>query len=868
MIPILYDGTETQFASNGIGRLADATDCKVTEKRNGEYELTLTYPITGKYYSQIKEGMIISATHDDHGDRQPFRIYHRSAPMGGLVTFDAHHITYDLNHIVVDPITATSAGDAFGQIERLTTPLVPYSFWTDVTTGGTFTLSTPATARSALGGVRGSILDVFGGEYEWTADKVYLRNERGRRTDITIRYGKNLTDLTQTVDVLDTYNAIVPFWFDEETGTLVTLPEKYVAKADITTPVLAVMDFSAEWEKAPSVEALRAKATSYLSNNRPWVPSENIKISFVQLWQTEEYKDVAALQRLGLCDRVNVYYPALGITAEHVEIIKVVYNVLLDRYDEMELGDARSTFGETLIKPMEEAIEAATQKLPTKSFLQREIDRATSIITGGGGGNVLFVYDSNGKFTDIMIMDTADQATAQQVLRINMDGIGFSSTGVNGPFYSAWTLDGHFVSNAVTAGMMTANMVRGGTFELGGANNGSGVLVVLDANGNEIGRWDNTGAEITGNITLQNNGVDADINQVDGFFFNVSQSVRRVRKVQAYALRVAGDSWGTHSADRYRSNAYGFITNDMQQMYKETVKTALELFIAYQADRAIITKYGTGKYSFWNEYAGQDGYILANTLADTTNDISGYAEHGFSEGKGQILLILQNIIAICSRGFAKGQSSGSTGYIGTDQGLQADYTSSYFYISPDYGGIAINCGDGTSESVAEIDVKGTLQMRHDSLLRVYENAQVNLSNIISASYSNISVNNGTATKYVQFQSTSSRRYKHDIELLKDAELDPRRLLDLPVRQFIYNDDAVLQYDDMADKTLPGFIAEEVAVVYPSAVIRNPEGGIESWDERRIIPGMLALIQEQQNTIDTLQARIEKLEGLVNKLMGE
>lgn len=846
MIPILYDGTETQFASNGIGRLADATDCKVTEKRNGEYELTLTYPVTGKYYSQIEEGMIISATHDDHGDRQPFRIYHRSAPMGGLVTFDAHHITYDLNHIVVDPITATSAGDAFDQIERLTTPLVPYSFWTDVTTGGTFTLSTPATVRSSLGGVRGSILDVYGGEYEWTADTVYLRNERGRRTDITIRYGKNLTDLTQTVDVLDTYNAIVPFWFDEETSTLVTLPEKYVAQADITTPILAVMDFSAEWDKAPTVEALRAKATSYLSNNRPWVPSENIKISFVQLWQTEEYKDVAALQRLGLCDRVNVYYPALGITAEHVEIIKVVYNVLLDRYDEMELGDARSTFGETLIKPMEEAIEAATQKLPTKSFLQREIDRATSIITGGSGGNVLFVYDSNGKFTDIMIMDTTDQATAQQVLRINMNGIGFSEDGVEGPFYSAWTLDGHFVADYIASGTMEADRIKGGTLRLGGANNGNGVLVVLDADGNEIGRWDNTGAEITGNITLQNNGVDADINQVDGFFFNVARYIRRIRKVQAYALRIAGDSWGTHSSDRYRSNAYAFITNDMLQMYKDTAKTALELFDIYQADRAMITHYDTGKYSFWNEYTGQDGYILSNAVINTTDDISGYAEHGFSETTSRLFLITEDIIAICSNGYAKGQSPGTTGYIGTDLGLQADYRSSHFYISPEYGGIVMCCGSGTYTPIAYLEV-------HDT---------------IYASYNFIRVGDGSATKYVQFQSTSSRRHKHDIELLKDAELDPRRLLDLPVRQFVYNDDAVLQYDDMEGKTLPGFIAEEVAVVYPSAVIRNPEGGIESWDERRIIPGMLALIQEQQNTIDTLQARIEKLEGLVNKLMGE
>ena len=136
------------------------------------------------------------------------------------------------------------------------------------------------------------------------------------------------------------------------------------------------------------------------------------------------------------------------------------------------------------------------------------------------------------------------------------------------------------------------------------------------------------------------------------------------------------------------------------------------------------------------------------------------------------------------------------------------------------------------------------------------------------SYNTIQVSNGTQSKYVQFQSSSSRRYKHDIKAIEDKKLDPHRLYDLPVRQFEYNDDATLQYADMEGQTLPGFIAEEVAVVYPSAVIRDQDSMIESWDERRILPGMLALIQEQKKTIDSLQARIEKLESLVNSMIGD
>ena len=493
MIPILYEATETNFTSNGVCRLAEATECHVIEERNGEYELTLTYPITGKYYDKIQEGMYIAATHDDKSDRQPFRIYRRSAPLNGLVQFFGHHISYALNNIILNPITATSAADAFDQMETDTVTTNPFTMWTDVTTSGDFKSETPSSIRSALGGKRGSILDVYGGEYEWDMLTVKLHAQRGLDTDVTIRYGKNLTDLTQVIDAGGLYNAIVPYWFGtvNDTDTLITLPEHYVAANGVTNPVMVVKDFSNEWQDAPTVAQLRSRASSFLSSNRPWIPNENIKISFVQLWQTEEYKDVAVLQRLSLCDRVNVYYPALGITAEGVKIIKTNYNVLLDRYDEMELGDARSSFADTLINPLENAITEAAQT--SKSFLQKAIDHATKLITGGLGGHIVFMYDADGKPTEMLVMDTEDVDTAVHVLRINVNGIGFSSNGVNGPFTSAWTLDGQFVADFITAGTMLANRIKGGTLSLGGVDNGNGVLVVYDANGYEIGRWDKEG---------------------------------------------------------------------------------------------------------------------------------------------------------------------------------------------------------------------------------------------------------------------------------------------------------------------------------------------------------------------------------------
>ena len=556
MIPILYASTETDFTSNGICRLAEATECTVTEVRNGEYELTLTYPITGKYFDQIQEGMYIAATHDDNDDRQAFCIYRRSAALNGLVQFYAHHISYLLNNIIVMPIEATSAADALTQMESRTVTENPFSMnASGVTTSGTVKTITPMSVRSVLGGVQGSVLDVFGGEYKWDMYEVWLYGQRGRDTDISIRYGKNLTNLNQTVDISRSYNAIVPYWLGQDSSgneLLVMLPEYYVAAQGITDPVMTTMDFSSEWQEAPTQAQLRTKATSYLSSNRPWVPNENIKISFVQLWQTEEYKDVASLQRLSLCDRVSVYYPALGVTAENVEIIKTVYNVLLDRYDEMELGDARSTFADTVIKPLGDALKTAAQTYATKSYAQRAIDHATQLITGGLGGHVVFVCDANGKPTEILVMDTDSTSTAQNVLRINVNGIGFSSTGINGPYRSAWTLDGQFVADFITAGTMVADRIKGGTLKLGGTSLGDGSLELYNASDVRVARWDKTGLYI-GNIAT---------NLSNPNFFIDTNGNMTAKNATLTGADVSGKvttTWGNNKVVLDAANIKGFI---------------------------------------------------------------------------------------------------------------------------------------------------------------------------------------------------------------------------------------------------------------------------------------------------------------------
>lgn len=357
MIPILYDKTETAFTSNGLGRLASCTRCIVTEERNGIYECEFDFPISDPKYSLIQEGQIIAVTHDDNGDIQPFDIYHRTAPIDGVVTFYARHISYRQIGITVEPFTASGVANAIAGIKTNSYDTNPFTYSTDKTTAGDYTVKVPSSAKALLGGTENSLLDVFGaGEYEFDKFSVKLWTRRGTDTDVEIRYRKNLADITHDVDYTESYNGIVPYWYgmapdpldpDTEIETLIMLPEVAVMASGQTYDgrnTILPLDLSSDFEGVPTEAELRTLATQKLNDVDSLKPNENIKVSFVQLWQTDEYANVAPLQKVGLCDTVSVIYPELGVDKTTVKVIKVVYNTLLDRYDEMELGDSLSTY--------------------------------------------------------------------------------------------------------------------------------------------------------------------------------------------------------------------------------------------------------------------------------------------------------------------------------------------------------------------------------------------------------------------------------------------------------------------------------------------------------------------------------------------
>lgn len=340
MNPILYEAGTTTFTNNGICVLADCISCVVTEKRNDSFEVEFQYPLTGSHYEDLTEGRIICVSHDDNGDVQPFVIYGRKALISGLVTFYARHISYDLNEIIVKPFAATSISDAFSKIPTNSINTNPFTFSTDNTSVGDVVFEKPAAVRSILGGTKGSLLDIYGGEYKFDNFTVYNLTARGGDSGVTIRYGKDLTDLSQKVDISKLFNAAVPFWSGNDT---VVYYDGVVTATGQTATRVAVLDLSQEFDTQPTTTQLQNKAQAYLDNNQTWTPNVNLEINFVALWQTEEYKDVAPISSLHLCDTVTVSYPDLGVNVT-AKIVKVSWDALAERYTSMEVGNMNQSF--------------------------------------------------------------------------------------------------------------------------------------------------------------------------------------------------------------------------------------------------------------------------------------------------------------------------------------------------------------------------------------------------------------------------------------------------------------------------------------------------------------------------------------------
>ena len=486
MKPILFDAGQTDFTTNGLGRLSDAISCTVTEERNGSYELHMEYPIDGHLMDEVTYSRIIYAVPADNKAAQPFRIYRISKPLSGIVEIDAEHISYQLSHIPVMPFTAEGMTPAFAAFSTYSAEDNPFIFSREGAFGAsianTFKVSEPDNLRALLFGQEGSVIDTYGGEWEFDGFNVILHKERGADNGVTIRYGKNLTDLKQEENIENTYTGICPFWKgqDEENGdVVVTLLEQVVHSTfaqNFPYQRTKIVDMSSEFQEQPTVEQLRAKAEHYIETNDVGTPKVSLDVSFVALHQTQEYEGITKREHINLCDTVTVIFPALNVSTK-AKVVKTVWDVLLDRYDSITIGAVQGRLSATLQASQEKAVEKAVQQsaaeasteYATKAYAQAlsgaigrvdtrlyRVEHYTDAVKGNNGGYVFITMDANYQTDELIILiDSPVLGAANKVFRWNENGLTYTSGGYEN---GTWTtvIDGNGkVNGAALTGILS-----------------------------------------------------------------------------------------------------------------------------------------------------------------------------------------------------------------------------------------------------------------------------------------------------------------------------------------------------------------------------------------------------------------------------
>lgn len=473
--PCIYQSGTKDFTHNGEGTLIDIIDPIVTMERNSLFEFEFKYPLSGKRFKFIKELNIIKANASQKIRNQRFVIYNISKPINGIVTVKCLHKTmYDLlkDTINVINLTNVSCTAALQEIFDQSKKNKHLKAISDIESIGNFNQKF-ISCLECIKGTQGSIIDTFGNGADiiFDNDSVSIKQHSGVDTNILIAYGKNMIDYNETSDVMDIITFIRPYARiigENQEENYLTLDNyggvesKYINNYEEVYE--AWIDFT---DKAETIEDLIKIAEEYFLSTKCDLPKGNYKIDFVELSKTENYKAFKAVNTLNIFDTAIIrnYKYNIDVTSK---IIKTKFDPVNDKYVGLEFGDIKGNLGNIVGDINSDIDNIHDNNNNINDFINNAIDHATDVITGDLGGHVKLVPKDHP--SEIFIMDTDDVNTAKQVLRINKSGIGFSNNGVNGPFATAWTLDGGFVADFITSGLLNANLLKVGSIKsIGGS---------------------------------------------------------------------------------------------------------------------------------------------------------------------------------------------------------------------------------------------------------------------------------------------------------------------------------------------------------------------------------------------------------------
>ncbi|XIN35083.1 phage tail protein [Enterococcus faecium] len=463
---------EHLYDTQGLGALSDWLTATVSNKLNGAEIFQGTYPISGTNADLIVEGRIIQCYVDENRAKQRLRIYYaKTSVIGNTIEVKAEPIFNDIRKSVLnkydsgtEKITATQA---WQNAKALAKPAIPsqFSFSSLVDTLANVKIE-KANFLEFFGGKEGSILDRFHGEF--LKDNNTLHHEKRLGTDHKIKaiYTKNLTGLDLEIDAQSVLVGVYPFISSSSEGEdEITLPEEVIFTDyvdDYPAGYVSFVDFK---DKATDVATLREAAKDWLKTNiDKQKPQVSGSIELVPLRHQRGYEKFVDLEKVSMGDGVDVYHPQLKVNMS-ARIVEYTFNVLTNSYDKLVVGNVKTNFLENTENNVSNLINDAIDQLKNggeiSDLINDIVDHQTDMITGQNGGYVLL--DPKEAPSRILIMDTPDKNTARNVLQINNAGIGFSKTGINGTYETAWTLDGGFNASFITAGEIVGITIRGTT---------------------------------------------------------------------------------------------------------------------------------------------------------------------------------------------------------------------------------------------------------------------------------------------------------------------------------------------------------------------------------------------------------------------
>lgn len=417
MNPVLYKADERSFRTFGLGEISDAYKVTVTRERNGNYDLYIKYPVNGHFASVFKEEMKIKADAGKRTKWQTFEINRIVKNSSEHIEIYARHISMRTSDLALKPEVKASKINAETALRLWKESLVGddvFDVSSDIQTLGNISweVDKVGNARKALGGVSGSILDVYGGEFEFDNNLIILHKQMGRKAPTVLEYGRNLLSVEEERLLDGNYTSIYPFARytpssdgsnEESREVLVTLPEHILDSPYLRLYAqrrISLVDFSSKFDDKhpPTAEKLRSLGQSYIKSNNIGAPKISTEVSYVDLSHTLDYQDFGVMEEVELCDIIPLYYPQFDITTTTEKVVKVVYDVYTDSNEEITLGAIGQSLSSSMTAGIADRLSAVEER-------QASIENTLPQYLISGTGNKIW-HDTPAKNVEHKIGDT------------------------------------------------------------------------------------------------------------------------------------------------------------------------------------------------------------------------------------------------------------------------------------------------------------------------------------------------------------------------------------------------------------------------------------------------------------------------------